>query len=146
MSKTFMPDLPPDQRLRLSLITVLEVINQRKTALISEIQRVQADKRVKDAHRIPSLFARIEETDIILNHLKMHFEKQPAVHAGPIPRNGNIHPGLHTTLFERPAPDALGQEAEGQGGPDMDDPVPTSPKPYHERTVEGLNSLHPIQP
>lgn len=129
----------------LSLITVLEVINQRKTALISEIQRLQSDNRVKDKSRIPALFARIEETDIILNLLKMHFEKQPAVPAGPIPRNGNNHSRLHPSLFERPSEDALGQEEEGQGGPDMVDPVPTPKKPYPER-ITGISPLHPVQP
>lgn len=130
----------------LSLITVLEVINQRKTALISEIQRVQADKRVKDAHRIPSLFARIEETDIILNLLKMHFEKQPAVPSGPIPRNGNNHHGLHPTLFERPSEDALGQKEEGQGVFDMVDPVSTPKGDLLGSPRSGSGPLHPVQP
>ncbi len=123
----------------LSLITVLEVINQRKTALISEIQRVQADKRVKDATRIPSLFARIEETDIILNLLKMHFEKQPA---GPISRNGNNHSRLHPTLFERPASDALGKKEEAKTDRLLADPL--SVEVGASLPGQGPYPLHPV--
>lgn len=129
----------------ISLLTVMQVIHDRRSALIAEIQKVQTDKRVKDKSRIPALFARIEETEIILNLLKQHIEKQPAVPAGPIPRNGNNHPGLHPTLFERAPEDALGKEAETQKDRGLADPVTMHAGELTKILETSQRPLHPVQ-
>lgn len=48
-------------------LTILRVINDRKTAHIKELERITTDKRVKDASKAASLFARIDECDQFLS-------------------------------------------------------------------------------
>lgn len=73
----------------LSYLSILEVLNQRKSAIIKQLEENQKDKRRKD--NSDSLFARIEECDKILSLIKDRIIDESDK---PETFIGNLHTGL----------------------------------------------------
>lgn len=133
----------------ITLLTVLQVISDRKTAILKDLERIDTDKRVKNADvQKPALYARIDECDKILNLLKEKFDVTPAAKwpTGPIYDPGNHTGQLPGPFSERTSSDALGNTEEGANGPGLVNEGTNAGEflADYKRASKGPDPLHPV--